>query len=374
MIHPKGSFRNLIKRGIRNRQIKLYISIQSQKLEVLKNAGLFNEFPVNDIIPTLHQYKLKTKADKSYFDFYTSVTAISNPDYIPAPTYLLSLEPSLNDFRFVKTIENKALYDKDLLGVITPRTVLRKINGFFYDNNYNQLILSENFIKDLVSDYDKLVLKAAVDSGGGINLKFFTKREGRFYCDNVQLTGILLNQFPDFVLQEVIVQHDFFRQFNPSSNNTLRILTYKSVKDNDIHILHCLLRVGKVNSLTDHDNLGGVVVGITKEGTLNDFGCDFNGIKFSNYNGINLLSLKSVPFLNEVKSMAMNIANQVYYARLLAIDFTIDKAGNPILLEINASGNGTCQYQMNNGSLFNDYTNEIIEFCISKQSPYFLKI
>jgi len=72
--------------------------------------------------------------------------------------------------------------------------------------------------------------------------------------------------------------------------------------------------------------------------------------------------------------MAYSIANQIYYGRLLAIDFSIDRNGNPLLLEINCFGNGTTQYQMNNGQLFKEYTTEVLDYCAGKNSKYQLKI
>ena len=51
----------------------------------------------------------------------------------------------------------------------------------------------------------------------------------------------------------------------------------------------------------------------------------------------------------------------------MALDFTIDNTGEPLLLEINCWGNGISQYQMNNGSVFKEYTREVLEYC-SKQT------
>jgi hypothetical protein len=370
----KISLKNLIKWFFKKRLLNSYNTIQKDKIKILHKEGSYSRFPYNKILPAINNYPFCDKTDNLYIDFYYSITQISTPDYIPAPTYLLYIEPALNDFRFIKSIDNKALYEKALTEIKTPRTILRKINNFFYDHDFAPVQISENYLSEITTPYEKLILKAAVESGGGINIQMFVRENNNLTDGNEVLNSKLLSDFPDFVLQEVIIQHDFYRQFNPSSNNTLRILTYKSVKDNNIHVLHTLLRIGTKGSFMDHDNLGGLVVGISPEGILNDFGCNINGLKFSEYNGISFADLQEVPFISEVKEMALTIASQIYYGRLLAIDFTVDKEGNPLLLEINCYGNGTCQYQMNNGPLFKEFTKEILDYCALKDSKYFLKL
>jgi len=360
--------KNIIKRVLKNRTVNSYIKIQKAKLEILRKKGLYKTFPYTKVTPTVFKYPFRNKAERYYLDFFYSVTSIPEPDYIPATTYLLHLEPALNDVRFIKSIDNKALYDKVLTEIKTPKSILRKINNFFYNQDYTPVKISDSYIKEITSSYDRLILKPSVESGSGNNIRLFVKVNNSFVDGSEELNTILLSDFPDFVLQEVIIQHDFYKQFNPSSNNTLRILTYKSVKDNSIHILHSLLRIGRKGSFMDHDNHGGIVVGITPDGQLNSFGCDINGLKFSAYNGINFNEIKGVPFIEDIKTMALTIANQIYYGRLLAIDLTVDYNGNPLLLEINCHGNGTTQYQMNNGPLFKEFTAEILDYCAIKYS------
>jgi hypothetical protein len=366
--------KNLIKLGVNKRILNSFNEIQKKKLEILKSNFVFKPFPYDRVVPTVFKYPFGNRTDRYYFDFYYSISQNADPNYIPATTYLLYLEPALNDFRFNKNIDNKALYDKILTGIKTPKTILRKIDNFFYDSNYNLIELTEQYLMELTDAFNSLILKASIESGGGINIRLFIRVNNKLVDSKNQFNLQLLSEFPDFVLQEVVLQHNFYRQFNPSSNNTLRILTYKSVKDNKVHILHCLLRIGKLGSFTDHDNLGGIVVGITPNGILNDFGCNVNGLKLTSFNNIIFRDINRVPYIEEVKTSAIIIAEQIHYGRLLAIDFTVDNNGNSLLLEVNCYGNGTCQYQMNNGSLFKEFTEEILNYCVQKGANYFLKI
>ena len=51
-----------------------------------------------------------------------------------------------------------------------------------------------------------------------------------------------------------------------------------------IHILHTLLRIGRKDCFMDHDNPGGVVIAITKDGYLKDYAIDVKGIKHESFN------------------------------------------------------------------------------------------
>jgi hypothetical protein len=373
MNHPL-TLKSIIKWHLKNRLTGEQLHAQKAKSDYLKKEGLYRSFPYERIRPVVMEYPFYSKSDKCFFDFYYSVSYVADSNYIPPTVYTLYVEPVLNDFLFAKSIDNKGLYENIYSGIKTPPTILRKIDGFFYDRNYIPIEISDEYIKTLTDSYDKLILKASIDSGGGKNIRLFLKNDNVLISGNEQLNSRLLHNYPDFVMQEVIVQHEYFRRFNDSSNNTIRILTYKSVKDNRIHVLHILLRIGQPGAPTDHDNMGGIVVGINFRGKLNDFGCNYYGIKYKTFNGINFQKTDEVPYIDEIKSIALQIAKRVYYGRLLAMDFTVDTNGNPLLLEINCHGNGICQYQMNNSSLLKEFTSEVLEYCINRQRKYYLKL
>jgi hypothetical protein len=370
----KSKLKIPIRKLFRKRMIRPYNNIINQKINNLKKENLYRSFPFDKISPTIYKYPFRYKFDKYYFDFYYSVSLIPSPDYIPASIYYLHIEPVLNDIRFAKNIENKALYDKYLKGIKSPNTILRKINGFYYDKDYHVVSLTDNLLKELCANEMKLILKPALDSGGGKYIKLFKKNKDRFLDDNTELNSQFLMDFPEFVLQEAVIQHNFFEQFNPTSNNTIRILTYRSVISNEIHVLQSLLRVGEKGSFMDHDNLGGIAIGITTDGKLNKYGTNSNGIKFYTFNGINFNEINQMPFYEEILKMAKEIASQIYYGRFLAIDFTVNLKGYILLLEINCLGNGISQYQMNSGPLLKEFTKEILDYCLVKDTKYTLKI
>ena len=53
--------------------------------------------------------------------------------------------------------------------IYLPITILRKIRGCFYDKDYNPLLINEQFLSELLSNFKnkRIVVKPAVDGESG---------------------------------------------------------------------------------------------------------------------------------------------------------------------------------------------------------------
>ncbi len=358
------------------RYITFYKVIRSQhkaidkKIKYLKSRGLFRSYPLSEVSPTVMKYSFSKSSDKKWFDYFYSVYGKADSNVIPLPVYYSIIEPSLNNRLLINTVKDKNFYDLFMPDIHTAKVFLRKINGHFYDSDYKFVELNDKKLLELLSAEAKLILKPALFSGSGRSIMKLVLKEDGYYSDQTKITTEFLEKFgKDFVIQKFIKQHPYFSKFNPESNNTLRILTYRSVKDDKIHTLHTMLRIGKRGSFLDHDNNGGVTILIHDDDRLNDFACDIFGNKVDVFNDIKFSEMQKVPFVEETKKMAINIASKVFYGRILAQDFTIDETGKPLLLEVNCWGNGISQYQMQNGSVFKEFTGEVLDYCV--QNPYY---
>jgi len=179
----------------------------------------------------------------------------------------------------------------------------------------------------------------------------------------VRIDDLLKRLGHSFLIQEYIEQHPFFSKLNPTSVNTVRIFTYRSVADNKVHVLHSVLRIGKKGATVDNQASGGISCGINeKTGSLNNFAIDKYGTKYYKSNKI-LFSGLTVPKYGQMKEIAAEIAYSFPYHRLLGFDFALDKNERIRLIEVNNRNNEMNFYQMNNGSLFGGFTLEIMEYC-----------
>jgi hypothetical protein len=338
-----------------------------KRIESLRKLNLYHAYPIKEKKPIVKHYNLWRPSYKLYFDLFYSTTGIASPNFIPIPVYLLYVEPKLNNPSFSAKIADKNFYDQYFTKLKTPKTYLRKINNFYYDQTYNRVNLTEDSLRKILNMSNRFILKPSIDSGSGKKIELFYQNENEFISQNNTLSLSLLSNYTDFVLQEVVNQHHFFKKFNPTSNNTIRILTYRSVNSDDVFILHRILRIGKKGGFLDHDNLGGIAIGINENHKLHKYALDSNGQKYKTYNNIIFDKInEEIPGIHKIESISKEIASKFHYTRFLAIDFTVDREGKPLLLEINTKGNGTGQYQMNNGPLFGKFTKEILDYCIDK--------
>lgn len=83
-----------------------------------------------------------------------------------------------------------------------------------------------------------------------------------------------------YIIQDVLVQHPAMSQLNPSSVNTIRIITGRTKKDKQVEFVTGFLRIGGYGSFTDNMAGGGMAVGINFEtGFLQHYGYLFDGTK-----------------------------------------------------------------------------------------------
>ena len=76
-----------------------------------------------------------------------------------------------------------------------------------------------------------------------------------------------------YLIQSFIRQHPDMAALHPQSINTIRLLTVRSLKDGQIHVMPSILRIGTGDSIVDNTSQGGLAVGIDMEsGYLKQYG------------------------------------------------------------------------------------------------------
>ena len=132
----------------------------------------------------------------------------------------------------------------------------------------------------------------------------FLKNSGKYFCkpyngkcgrgifilqvgDDIIINGEVVDQehavdflssaFKDeYIIQDVLVQHPEMAALNPSSVNTIRIITGRNKKTKQVEFITGFLRIGGKKSMTDNMAGGGMAVGIDFEtGYLKHYGYFF---------------------------------------------------------------------------------------------------
>ena len=100
-----------------------------------------------------------------------------------------------------------------------------------------------------------------------------TRQDGTWFAEGQKLTQEqLLRSDVNFVFQPLIVNHPDIRILNPSTLNTLRIVTCITKKGNYELWAPGVLRVGRADRSVDNFHQGGVAVGIDEIGRLKQYG------------------------------------------------------------------------------------------------------
>jgi len=295
---------------------------------------------------------------------------------VPSNILKSIIDPVLNDSRYVHYYRDKNVYGRLFPKEFLPLTFLRRICGHYYDESYNVISncnLSKRSILQFVLTTEKFIVKPTVDTTSGKGVLLFIKQpEGVYKSQNGDLLSFdFIDSFykDDFIIQEYLNQHRFTAQFNPTSVNTYRVSTYRSIRNNEVHVLGIILRIGKHGSVVDNIHAGGYIVGIKPNGSLNSYLTDSDGHLINNWNGVDFENSQFVsPHLNLVIDFAKQIATRINHARFLALDIVIDQNENPKLIEYNIGGFGDWAFELNTGSVFGKFTDEIISFCLERQN------
>lgn len=289
-----------------------------------------------------------------------------NINIVPSEICRTIIEPILTP------LQNESFYnDKNSFGLLIPKelmpfTIARRINGLLFDDDY--LPIGENSLFDRLEEYSKFIVKPTSGcSGRGISI--FHKHASSFFNkEGVSFKEYIDTINNDYIIQECIEQSDFMAQFNASSVNTIRVNTYRDVKTGEIHVLGSVVRMGAPGSDVDNLFAGGAIIGVDSKGIFNKYFFDENGKRFTKYNHLDFENNTfRIPNYERVKEMCINISTRFPHQKLFAFDIALDKNNNPLLIEVNTHWYNPGVLQLNNGPLFGDYTDDVINFCLKEK-------
>ncbi|WP_291861666.1 sugar-transfer associated ATP-grasp domain-containing protein [Marinilabilia sp.] len=308
-----------------------------------------------------------------YLRLYSSFSGVDSCDFVPASLYYTHVEPMLNNVEFSRSFADKNLYGLLVDNSVLPEVLLRKMNGIWYDGRYNSVRDIDEIIKDIAKTHEKVIVKHAVASQGGENI-FCVKSDGdRLYLrDDIVDKAWFEKHFDNnFLVQAYVYQHAFYERFNATSLNTFRVYTYRSVKDDSVHVLSAILRVGGPGSVVDNIKKGGKACGINLEtGKLNGlvYGSDGNS---SAYVGeVDIDKEGDLYKFHEVAQKAKELARKQFYTRVIGFDFCVNRNGQVNMIELNNYDVGIDSLQMCNGPLFREFTDEVIDYCKKKKKNF----
>ena len=179
-------------------------------------------------------------------------------------------------------------------------------------------------IMNFIFKYPSIIIKP-VDSACGVGVRKIYKEQYES-LDIADLAG------RKFIIEETIENREDISRLNPSSLNTLRVVTITD-KNGNVHILTIILRMGIGNSITDNAHAGGIACCIDPvTGCFHEYGRTLKDDKFSAHptTGVKFADCR-IPDIDECMAIVYNIAKKEPSARLVGWDVALTKNGIEVL-------------------------------------------
>lgn len=288
------------------------------------------------------------KVNTRYHAWYSSRNSIFDPRYIPDNLYYTIIDQYFNNRKYGWGVNDKNYYSLWFPDVKQPKTVIRKVNNIFYDADYH--IISETEAIKLCYNHKILIIKPANETGGSRGIQFWTMGE------DIKLK---LSQNSSLIVQTMIKQHKELERIHKDSVNTLRIMTL--IMNEQVYHVSTVLRMGVGGSKVDNASAGGITCGVKENGQLKEVAYSAHGDLYHEHPQGFHFSDCIVPGYSKAVEMVKHCHEKMGHFRLISWDVAIDEEGDPILIESNLR-NGECDFhQFNNGPLFGNMTDQVLE-------------
>jgi len=302
-----------------------------------------------------HQHKwspFRTKVDPSTLRICKNISGHADARIIPEDIFVSDIEPTLMSDDSVHFLSHKSFYNRWFSNGIFPKDIFHRIEGQYLDADLERSNFEDfkQASKDLVFP---VILKPNKDTYGGMDINI---------VKNYEELLSLAKERKNFVLQEKIKQHEFFDQLYPDSLNTIKVFLYRSVKDDELHILSMALRMGKDGSL-DNETAGGINTYIRDDGYLNGYAVDKHGTKYQNHPNTKLEFSFQLPELDKLKSLALKVGEKIFFSRIFALDVCFDDQANWRVIEVNTLAQSIRFSQYGGQPFFGEFTDEVIAYC-----------
>lgn len=308
------------------------------------------------VVPYWKKFGYKPK--KYWYQIFSDREQKVDPRYIPDDLYYGEIIPYFSNSLFRRYGEDKCYHDVWFKDIKRPKTLFKNIAGIFYDGEMN--IIDKDMVIKISKNYSgEFLIKPSIDSGEGRLIKFFDAKN----LEIDELVKFLDDMASNYIAQEAFKQHEALAELNPTSLNTIRIVSF--LFKEEVHILSAIFRVGAPNSRVDNVGAGGFACPIKEDGQLNDKAVNRKAewVK-ENTQGVKFSDIK-IPHYKKVRETVIENHKKLAHFKLVGWDMSVDSEGNPIFIEYN-----TCpgSNQITCGPTFGNITEEVLkEFFIEKK-------
>lgn len=302
------------------------------------------------------------KVDPIYHAFFKEKSGMFHPQWLPTDIYINVIDEYFNDRNATHVMDDKSLYSRLFLGVPQIEVFASRMGGLWYDADLKLIPMDE--VKSIVEEHEELFVKAATRSYGGKGVQYLSKQKGSMW---EQLQQAIKMMPGNIVIQKSFRQHPVYKELNPSSVNTLRIISL--LTENGAKIYSAVVRMGIGEAKVDNASAGGIFCGIREDHTLKDTAYRLTGESFKTHptNGLVFEGYQLVGY-DKAEALVKQAHPLVPYFRLVSWDVAIDENGDAFLLEANLAKGCLDFHQLTRGPLFGEDTKAILDDVFGKKN------
>lgn len=292
--------------------------------------------------------------------FLYSRTNEYSKKYIPLSLYRTELIGRMNQFWMMEAYADKNISEMLFPDVKQPKIFIQNLNGYYYADGR---AITKAEAEEICRNLKSAIIKPSMSTRGH-GVRKISVRDGVTDLEGKTIGDVFDSYGQDFLVQEVIEQHEAMSALNPTSANTIRLLTYRS--DMEIILLYAVIRIGQKDQVIDNESSGGISARINPDGTLAKYayGAPGNDMVEKTDVGITLEGY-AIPNFDQVVETAKRLHYCLPYFNIAAWDFAVGKDGTPIFIEWNANPDLS---QTANGPAFGEYTERIIQETYKKHN------
>ena len=305
------------------------------------------------VLPYWKKYGVKPK--KYWVRVYSQNQEKLDPRYIPNDIWVNKIIPHFNNLLFSQAYQDKCLNNVFVPDINHPGTIVKNVNGVFYDDELN-LLSKEEAIKRCL-EANRVVIKPSVGSGRGNGIEFFNGYDLKVEDAEKLFSNYKMN----YIVQEKAKQHEVLNSLCSESLNTIRIVTF--LYENEVRILSVILRFGAGDSELDNVSKGGYAIKVNLDGRLDKYAVNRKAEWISSLpNGI-VFEDVVIPNFERIINTVKKASEKLGHFKILGWDISVDENAEPIFVEYNVIPD---QNQKTWGPTFGDMTERILEEVFNK--------
>lgn len=305
------------------------------------------------------KYRFVTNMGYNAWKTYYNRSGIWDPRYVPYYFLKKFIRPSIAPEKYLFAFQNKAYLPKLLANAKQPLTIVRRVEGIYYNTRFEKITRDEALDLTLARLQEREIVVKPSGLAGGKGVEFFSQ------ATREELEAVFEEKGDLFVVQDAIRQHPEMARLNDSTVNTVRLTTL--MLDGEFIPLAALVKVGSPKVRVDNYKHGGCLIGVNLDGTAFPWALN---VKRERVNllpsGVDLSKgeFPRVPCFDSVLKTAEKAHYDIPVMKLISWDIAIDDEGEAEIIEANFGGD-IRMHQVLTGPIFGDLTEKVLDaYCL----------